>query len=280
LGKVADNDLMSGFLSGPQFGRKLAIRVGIFLALTLGFPFIVYGLVIATGASRVAGAAGALAVVAGVYLKPVIIGVFLISLVMPCWRRMRSLGLPAYWGLIVPILIAADATYLLVLGTHWGVAFSLGIWRITAPFYALAALVMGLAMSFALPPSRDEPSGLARFGAAGDATKWLGLAVVAIALCLGAMNAWNFSRIWTMSSVPRVAPHFSPAYLMLSKASGWLYLAKPFVCVAFGVMIVWFTVMSRQDNDDGETPRKPGNSSESTVTLLPRNASPPVFGKR
>jgi hypothetical protein len=98
LGKIADNDLMSGFLSGPQFGRKLAIRVGIFLALTLGFPFIVYGLVVATGASRVTGAVGALAVVAGVYLKPVIIGVFLISLVMPCWRRMRSLGLQPIGG--------------------------------------------------------------------------------------------------------------------------------------------------------------------------------------
>jgi hypothetical protein len=186
----------------------------------------------------------------------------------------------AYWGLIVPILIAADATYLLVLGTHWGVAFSLGIWRIAAPFYALTALVMGIAMSFALPPSRDKPSGLARFGAVGRVTGWLGLAVVAIALCLGAMNAWHFSLIWAMSSAPRVTPHFPPAYLMLSKASGWLYLAKPFVCVAFGAMIVRLTVMSRRDDDDGGMSRPSDKSSGPTVALVARTASPPVFGKR
>jgi hypothetical protein len=54
---------MGGYMSGSQFGVKAGWRVGIFLALTIGLPFIVYGLIVATGARRVGDASGALAVV-------------------------------------------------------------------------------------------------------------------------------------------------------------------------------------------------------------------------
>ena len=57
---------MGGYMSGSQFGVKAGWRVGIFLALTIGFPFIVYGLIVATGARGVGGAAGAVVVAAGV----------------------------------------------------------------------------------------------------------------------------------------------------------------------------------------------------------------------
>ena len=85
---------MGGYMSGSQFGAKAGWRVGIFLALTIGFPFIVYGLIVATGARGIGGASGAVAIVAGVYLKPVIILGFVISLLSPCWARMRNLGFP------------------------------------------------------------------------------------------------------------------------------------------------------------------------------------------
>jgi hypothetical protein len=57
---------MGGFMTGSQLGVKVGWRVGIFLALTIGFPFIVYGLIVATGARGVGGAAGAVVVAAGV----------------------------------------------------------------------------------------------------------------------------------------------------------------------------------------------------------------------
>ena len=98
---------MGGYLTGSQFGVKVGWRVGIFLALTIGFPFIVYGLIVATGARGVGGASGALAVVAGVFLKPIIILGFVISLLSPCWQRMRSLGFPGFVGLLAPFLFSA-----------------------------------------------------------------------------------------------------------------------------------------------------------------------------
>jgi len=269
---------MSGFLSGSQFGRKFAIRVGIFLTLTLGFPFIVYGLVVATGANRIGGAGGALAVVAGIYLKPVIIVAFLLSLILPCWRRMRSLGLPAYWGLIVPILFAADATYFMVLGAHWGVSFSLGIWRVNAPLFAISALFIGIAMAYAVSPSNDEPSGLGRFGRAGVVTAWLAIALLVVSLCLWVMGVWNFSIIWSMSSLPKGAPPFSPLYLAVSKVAGWLHMIKPFVCLALSGMVVWLTVVSRRSGGDGEISNPPG-AGPSTVLASP-NAPRTTFGRR
>jgi hypothetical protein len=48
---------MGGHMSGSQFGVKAGWRVGIFLALTIGFPFIVYGLIVATGAQPLAAPA-------------------------------------------------------------------------------------------------------------------------------------------------------------------------------------------------------------------------------
>src|SRR5690242_5167170 len=110
---------MARYMSGSQFGVKAGWRVGIFLALTLGFPFIVYGLIVATGARGVGGASGALAVVAGIFLKPLIVLLFLLSLIGLCWKRMRSLGLSAALGLLVPFLFLMDAMYLMLLGTHW-----------------------------------------------------------------------------------------------------------------------------------------------------------------
>lgn len=268
---------MSGFLSGSQFGRKLAIRVGILLALTLGFPFIVYGLVVATGANQVSGAGGALAVVAGIYLIPVIIVVFLLSLILPCWRRMRSLGLPAYWGLIVPILFSADATYFTAVGAHWGVSFSLGIWRVNAPLFAILALFIGIAMAYAVPPSNDEPPGLGRFGRAGAVTGWLAIAALVIALCLWVMSAWIFSIIWSMSSLPKGMPPFSPFYRAVSKVAGWLFMMKPFVCLALSIMVVWLTALSRRSGGDGEMPGSSGRAAAPLATPASPNA---VFGRR
>jgi hypothetical protein len=114
---------MTAFVSGSEFGRKAAVRIGIFLVLTLGFPFIVYGLIVATGARSIGGASGALAVVAGIYLTPVIVGAFILSMILPCWRRMRSLGLPSWWGLIIPLLFLMDGAALILIGAHWASRF-------------------------------------------------------------------------------------------------------------------------------------------------------------
>ncbi len=152
---------MVGFLTGSQFGWKVAWRVGIFLALTLGFPFIIYGIVLATGAQRVGGASGAMAVVVGIFLKPVIILAFLIAMISPSWKRMRSLGIFPLWGLMIPLLLAMDYTYFFAVGNFWGASFSMGILAVQMPIYAMTALVLWQSRSRHRATSRVDCRALA-----------------------------------------------------------------------------------------------------------------------
>jgi hypothetical protein len=270
---------MGRYMSGSQFGVKAGIRVGIFLALTLGFPFIVYGLILATGAGRVGGASGALAVVAGIYLKPVIVLVFLLSLISPCWKRMRSLGLPAALGLLVPFLFLMDAMYLMIIGTHWGVAFSLGVWSVNAPMFALSALAVLVAMSLAAPPPDGRTPG-EHLGIA----LWLGAivtgALVVTALLTTGMAWWYMVRIWFMAPADLAAFAGRRAQFSLSmQLATWATMVKPFVCMAFCATIAFMTFLSRRASS-GQT----GGGGETAIhrpVLVPSGTSAGVaFGKR
>ena len=183
-------------MSGSQFGVKVGWRVGIFLALTIGFPFIVYGLIVATGARGVGGASGALAVVAGVYLKPVIILGFVISLLSPCWQRMRSLGFPGFVGLSRALSFPAGLALFPGCGAHWGVGFSLGILELNAPLFAMTALAMLIAMGVASPPDNRSPSQRA-VGRIGGV---LAIVLFVIALVSTFPMLWVMVRIWLTSA--------------------------------------------------------------------------------
>lgn len=231
---------MACYMSGSQFGVKAGLRVAIFLALTLGFPFIVYGLVVATGARGVGGASGALAVVAGIYLKPLIVLVFLLSLISPCWKRMRTLGLPAALGLLVPFLFLLDAMYLTLVGTHWGVAFSLGVWTVKAPLFAMTGLAMLLAMTLASPPpdgrTPREHLGIAlRIGTVAT------VALVATALLTAGAAWWLTISLWFTPLGSRPAPFPFPSLIVK-----WAVVLKPFVGAGFCATIAFMTFLSRR----------------------------------
>lgn len=264
---------MDRFMSGSQFAVKASLRVGIFLALTIGFPFIVYGLVLATNARSIGGAAGAVAVVAGVFLKPVIILGFLISLLAPCWRRMRSLGLPGVVGLLVPSLFLMDWPYLLIAGAHWGVAFSLGIWKVSLPLFAITALAMLVAMSVALAPP-DDGAAAQRFGIVGRVFGLLTILLAAVALVSGGSTLWMMASIWFMS------PTGKPGLQLPVTLVYWVIAIKPFVCAAFCVAMAAMTYLSRRESND----HSPGDSGAGSVARPAPSASPGpsriAFGKR
>jgi hypothetical protein len=261
---------MGGFMTGSQFGVKAGWRVGIFLALTIGFPFIVYGLVIATGARGVGGAVGALAVVAGIFLKPIILLGFVISLLSPCWQRMRSLGLPGFFGLLAPLLFLLDWPYLVVAGTHWGVGFSLGILKLNVPLFAITALAMLIAMALASPPDDDLQSQRVVVRICGI----LAIALFATALLTGGASLWVMGNLWFMPPGGKPTPIFFPATL------GYLAMViKPFVCVAFCMAMAAMVYLSRRassgdspggSESDGGQPRSPPSASSGRV----------VFGRR
>ena len=263
---------MGGYMTGSQFGAKAAWRVGIFLALTIGFPFIVYGLIVATGARSVGGASGALAVVAGVFLKPIILLGFAISLLSPCWQRMRSLGIPALAGLLVPLLFLLDWPFLLIAGAHWGVGFSLGILRVNLPWFAITALAMLVAMSLASPPDDTLPSQRV----ATRVCAVLAILLAIIALVTAGASSFYMARIWF------VAPGRSAPTLIPANLGYWAFVLKPFVCAAFCAAMAAMTYLSRRESSGAS----PGGSEAGSNSMMrsPPSGSPgaprAVFGRR
>lgn len=265
---------MARYISGSKFGAKAGLRVGIFLALTLGFPFIVYGLVIATGAGRVGGASGALAVVAGIYLKPLIVLVFLLSLISPCWKRMRSLGLPALLGLLVPFLFLLDAPYLTLVGAHWGVAFSLAIWNVNAPVFAMTALVMMVAMALASPPPDGRTPG-EHLGSALRIGAILTVLLAVIGSVIAGVTLWSMMWVWSIK--PGIRP--APFPVLPSLLSQWAFVIKPFVCAAFCAAIAWMTFRSRRAGS-GQAPGNGQTGMGRPVLSPPGTSTGVVFGRR
>ncbi|HEX7883695.1 MAG TPA: hypothetical protein VF499_13270, partial [Afipia sp.] len=155
-----------------------------------------------------------------------------------------------------------------------------GILRVNAPLFAISALFIGIAMAYAMSPSNDEPSGLGRFGNAGVVTAWLAIALLVFSLCLWGMGVWSFLIIWSMPSLPKGVPPFSPLYLAVSKVAGWFHMVKPFVCLAFSGMVVWLTVVSRRSGDDGEISNLPGKATGPSAVLASPNAPRTTFGRR
>lgn len=265
---------MTRYMSGSQFGVKAAWRVGIFLALTLGFPFIVYGLVIASGADKVGGASGALAVVAGVFLKPLIVLAFLISLLSLCWKRMRSLGLPAPLGLLVPFLLLLDAPYLILAGAHWGVAFTLGAVMVSPPLFAMTAVAMMVAMALASPPPDGRTPG-EHLGYALRAGAVLTGLLVVMTLIIAAMNVMALMLVWTFKPGMPSAPVLMKPLQFFQ----WLLVIKPVVCAAFCAGLAWLTVLSRRAGS-GQAGGG-GEAARQGPVLSPSPASAQVaFGKR
>jgi hypothetical protein len=260
---------MGGYMSGSQFGAKAGWRVGIFLALTIGFPFIVYGLIVATGARGIGGASGAVAIVAGVYLKPVIILGFVISLLSPCWARMRSLGFPGIVGLLVPLLFLLDWPFLMTAGAHWGVGFSLGILRINLPFFAITALAMLVAMSIASPPDDSSPSQLMAVRICGI----LAVLLAVISLLSGGSSLWYIARIWF------VGPGSTAPALPLAKFGYWAFVLTPFICAAFWMAIAALTYLSRREGD-GNSPGRSETGGGPVMRASSPAAPRAVFGRR
>jgi hypothetical protein len=130
-----------------------------------------------------------------------------------------------------------DSLFLTVLGAHWGTGFAIGALIVTAPWFALTALAMLVAMAFAAPLSfsPEHPNG-------GTLRICVGLAVLLIAVALAASDF-----VWWLMIV------FNPRSLQLSLFLGqaafgyWAQLLlKPIVCIAFCAAMAATAIQSRK----------------------------------
>lgn len=161
-----------------------------------------------------------------------------LSLIRPIWKRMKSLRLPGYWGLIVPLLMLADLPYFLA-------ARSAGIFGISIsdpdghlPLYLMAAIASIVAMTVAHPPPAGE--GHARcFGFVGAGAVVLAvLILLGVAFIVGMANWLHFIQSLGPDEVPH--PLFVPMFL----GSAWVSILNPYVCIVFVGLVAWCVVLS------------------------------------
>lgn len=161
-----------------------------FAAFQLAFPYITYALVMGLGCNATPGACGVVAAMIPMALKPIALLALCACLASLCVRRSRGLGLPAWAGLVVPLLISFDWQTFAVFGSHWGYAMSNGILGVAIPIHAAAALALLFAMMI-YPQSIFR---LALRGASGAAAL-VGLASIALLLVDGVWTAAFSGRL-------------------------------------------------------------------------------------
>lgn len=169
-----------GTIGRKAFLRGSAFRIGLFVASVFGFPFLLIALGAITNCRGIGGACGAVGVLAAVALKPLAFVIFVFSFVGIAMRRARDAGVPGWIGLLIPLLFAADHTFLVYSATPWGFPFSAGVLKLQFPRYSLLALACVAALG-ALPSRNDGSASRNPFGPMGWVALGLGIFIAAFA---------------------------------------------------------------------------------------------------
>jgi uncharacterized membrane protein YhaH (DUF805 family) len=114
----------SGKMSRAAYARAAAIRVGLFVVVTLGYPFALAAIVKNSGCGN--DTCGALSLVISLVAKPAIYLVFVLSVIAITVRRVRDIGLPVALAAIVPVLMLGDLMTMMAFGAPWTVGFVMG----------------------------------------------------------------------------------------------------------------------------------------------------------
>lgn len=165
--------------SRKRFIVSIAISIAAFVALTVAFAYAVAAATEGTGCT-VPGACGAVGLVFAMMVKPLVFGLFLLSLIPALAGRLRDIGVTPWLCLFVLLLIAADHAALLAAGAPWAFAFSIGVLQVDLPIYLFEALALIVVLG--IVPPRDGRVSLRALGWPA----WLALAL-ALPVALAAL---------------------------------------------------------------------------------------------
>jgi len=83
-----------GFIDRGTFLRASALRLGLFIASVVGFPFLLMAIVVISNCRGIGGACGAVGLLAGTAFKPFAFVLFVFSFCGIAVRRARDAGMP------------------------------------------------------------------------------------------------------------------------------------------------------------------------------------------
>ncbi len=235
-----------GFIDRNTFLRASALRLGLFVASVVGFPFLLMAIVVISNCRGIGGACGAVGLVAGTAFKPLAFVLFVFSFCGIAVRRARDAGMPGPVGLFIPFLITSNYAFLIYAAAPWSVGFSAGVLYLTFPW--ASALALCCIVALCILPSRRSGGGNP-FGIAG----WIGCvlgAVIAANVALQLAVSYPGIQLWLIQSGVK------PGYLLRFNLHAM---------AAFAVVLVWIASQYRRTSTD------PGAAS-----VAPRDASVPA----
>lgn len=246
---------MASELSGRQFGRRLAWRLLLFVALMFGVPLVLFALDRLSGDPEVT-LAEAIRLMTGTILGFYIYILFVLVMVRPCWLRLRSLGVPAAFSLFIPLLILLDLPFFLAIKSTDQFGLSVGWPDMGVPVYLVTGLGLATAMIFARPKPKVPTA----------SQHWLSIAMLVISMMtvsgyafIFAMSAWLHVVEQTLSSEDAPLPAFVPLIL----ASGRVETVTPLLCaMLLGSAMLW-TLATRRPQVDADSAAPPSRSATS-----------------
>lgn len=128
--------------------RSRMIKLSAFMFITIaGFPFILYVLVSLTPC-RGGGACGALAAVAGMILRPLALGIFVIGVGKAIHKRCKHAQLTWGWVIMALLWMLGSSSFLLGAQNFWGANFGMGILAIHPPLLLLFLTAFTIFLAF------------------------------------------------------------------------------------------------------------------------------------
>jgi uncharacterized membrane protein YhaH (DUF805 family) len=216
--------MFSGKLSRGAYARGAAIRIGLFVAVTLAYPFVL--MTIVKGSHCGNDTCGALSLVISLVAKPAIHLVFILSFIGITMRRVRDIGLPVALAAIVPVLMLGDLTAATAFGAPWSVGFVLG-GMAQAPRHLLMALVCIGFLCFARSGDGPDADRGQRWGMAGA----LAFGIVTTASIFAALNFIREIGAWLGGAYATKFFLYLPYYYSL--------IGTPLLLVAMFALVLW-----------------------------------------
>ncbi len=245
-------------IDAGAYARSMGIRFATVVVLTIAFPWLTLGAIEATGARLASETAGAIALMFGIFVKPIIYGVFLLSCIGISIRRAKTIGLDAKIGWSIPLLVFAEWHFGVALGSFWATPFAMGVLSLQPPVYLCLAAMTTITLSL-LADREEWPDEATR----GLYTLWV------ILLTTGAM----IGTIFALPGLPFV-PFWAALQLGYAGAliTGLLYKTNifpfifPLAFAATSAALVWKSRSGQRKTPEAPTGKRP--------------TAPGTFGKR
>jgi hypothetical protein len=121
-------------MAESDFRFHLALWLGLLVLQAVLFPYLLHGMVTTMcGGNCQGGAGGALGVVIGMFLKPVLVIIPIIGLTRAVFLRCMWLSLGLLWATVFALLCISLGGMFTFLGNFWGANFATG-----NPFFSIA----------------------------------------------------------------------------------------------------------------------------------------------